>query len=491
MTIELNNPSLLQTQAFINGQWVDANSGETFPVYNPANGEEIAQVANCVQEETAAAIAVAKKAMESWKEQPAKVRSELLEKWYDLVMENQEDLAKIMTMEQGKVLAESRGEVAYGASYIKWFSEEAKRIYGDVIQGTPDRRGVVIKQPVGVVGAITPWNFPNAMITRKVAPALAAGCTIVLKPGSETPLSALALAELAKQAGIPDGVFNVVAGRRSSLIGGELTSNPDVAKVTFTGSTPVGKTLMKQCADTVKRTSMELGGNAPVIIFDDADLDIAINGSLLSKFRNSGQTCICTNRVLVQEGIYDEFVKRFSAAVEAFNFGDGLDETSTHGPVVSASAVSDIDDIVKRSVEKGATVVTGGKPRAGAGFFYEPTILTNVDSTMSVFREEIFGPVAPIFKFKTEEEAINMANDTEFGLAAYFYSDNLSRVWRVAEKIDYGMIGVNETMISSELIPFGGVKESGQGREGSKYGLDDYLEIKYICMGGMARNHGA
>jgi len=485
MTIQLNNPSLLQTQAFINGQWSDSDNGETFPVYNPATGEEIAQVADAGQAETARAIAAAKAAMKSWQAESAKTRSTLLEKWHDLVMANQDDLAKIMTMEQGKTLAESTGEVAYGASYIKWFAEEGKRIYGDVLQGTPDRRGVVIKQPVGVVGAITPWNFPNGMITRKVAPALAAGCAIVLKPASETPLSAFALAELAKQAGIPAGLFNVVAGRRSSLIGGELTSNPDVKKLTFTGSTPVGKTLMKQCADSVKRTSMELGGNAPVIVFDDADIDQAVQGALVSKYRNSGQTCICANRIMVQEAVYDEFVEKFTAAVKAFNFGNGLEAESTHGPVVSAKALKDIHDIVERTIAKGATLVTGGKPREGAGFFYEPTVITNVNDTMSVFREEIFGPVAPIFKFKTEEEAISMANDTEFGLAAYFYSQNISRVWRVAESIDYGMVGVNETAISSELIPFGGVKESGQGREGSKYGLDDYLEIKYICMGGV------
>lgn len=483
MSIQLNNPSLLQTQAFINGQWCDADSGKTFAVVNPATGEEIALVADSGQAETLRAIEAAKAAMPAWKAEPAKVRAAILEKWHDLVMTNQADLAKLMTLEQGKTLAESTGEVAYGASFIKWFAEESKRIYGDVLQGTPDRRGIVIKQPVGIVGAITPWNFPNAMITRKAAPALAVGCAMVLKPAAETPLSALALAELAKQAGLPAGLFNVVVGTDAPAIGGELTSNPDVKKVTFTGSTPVGKLLIKQCAETVKRTSMELGGNAPVIVFDDADLDAAVQGALVSKYRNSGQTCICSNRLIVQEGIYDAFVEKFTQAVNNFNFGNGLESDSTHGPVITEKAMNDIHEKVESAVAQGAKVVVGGKPKGGDGYFYEPTILTNVDSSMRVFREEIFGPVAPIFKFKTEEEAIHMANDTEFGLAAYFYSENLSRIFRVAESIDYGMIGVNETAISSEIIPFGGVKESGQGREGSKYGLDDYLEIKYICIG--------
>ncbi|MFY0642316.1 MAG: NAD-dependent succinate-semialdehyde dehydrogenase [Bermanella sp.] len=485
MSIQLNNPSLLQTQAFINGQWCDADSGKTFAVVNPATGEEIAQVADSGQAETLRAIEAAKAAMPAWKAEPAKVRAAILEKWHDLVMTNQADLAKLMTLEQGKTLAESTGEVAYGASFIKWFAEESKRIYGDVLQGTPDRRGIVIKQPVGIVGAITPWNFPNAMITRKAAPALAVGCAMVLKPAAETPLSALALAELAKQAGLPDGLFNVVVGTDAPAIGGELTSNPDVKKVTFTGSTPVGKLLMKQCAETVKRTSMELGGNAPVIVFDDADLDAAVQGALVSKYRNSGQTCICSNRLIVQEGIYDAFVEKFTQAVNNFNFGNGLEDGITHGPVITEKAMNDIHEKVESAIAQGAKVVAGGKPKGGNGYFYEPTILTNVDSSMRVFREEIFGPVAPIFKFKTEQEAIEMANDTEFGLAAYFYSENLSRIWRVAESIDYGMVGVNETAISSEIIPFGGVKESGQGREGSKYGLDDYLEIKYICIGGI------
>ncbi len=397
------------------------------------------------------------------------------------------DLAAVMTVEQGKPVFESKGEVLYGASYLKWFAEEGKRIYGDVLPSANDRRSIVIKQPVGVVAAITPWNFPNAMITRKAAPALAAGCAIVLKPAAETPLSALALAELANRAGLPAGLFSVLPSANSSTVGGEMTSNPVVKKLTFTGSTPVGKLLMKQCADTVKRTSMELGGNAPVIIFDDADLDLAVKGALVSKYRNSGQTCICANRLLVQEGIYDAFVEKFAAAVKEFRLGYGFDSETTHGPVVSQKALGDIDNIVQNAVKQGAHVITGGKPSELGQCFYEPTVLTNVNDSMSIFSEEIFGPVAPVFKFSTEEQAISMANDTEFGLAAYVYTENVGRIWRVSEGIEYGMVGVNETAISSEVIPFGGVKESGQGREGSKYGLDDYLETKYICIGGLQR----
>jgi len=385
-------------------------------------------------------------------------------------------------------LFESRGEVLYGAAYIKWFAEEGKRVYGDVIP-TPqtDRRGIVIKQPVGVVAAITPWNFPNAMITRKAAPALAVGCAIVLKPAAETPLSALALAELANRAGVPAGLFNVVTTSSSREVGGELTSNPIVKKLTFTGSTPVGKVLVKQCADTMKRTSMELGGNAPVIIFDDADIDLAIKGALISKYRNSGQTCICTNRILVQAGIYDAFVEKFAKAVSEFSVGNGFDEASTHGPLINEKAVDDVHAKVESAIAAGAKAVIGGARDPQGACFYPATILTNVTPDMAVFREEIFGPVAPVFSFETEEEAIAMANDTEFGLAAYVYTENMSRIWRVSEGIEYGMVGVNETAISSEVIPFGGVKESGQGREGSKYGLDDYLETKYICMGGLQR----
>lgn len=487
MTIQLKDSTLLKTQAYIDGQWVDGDKGETFAVTNPATGEHLADVASVGVDETRRAINAAEKAMGAWKALPAKTRSELMERWYSLIIDNQEDLAVLMTAEQGKPLLESRGEVAYGASFIKWFAEEGKRVYGDIIPTPSDRRGVVVKQPVGVVAAITPWNFPNAMITRKVAPALAVGCAMVLKPAAETPLSALALVELADRAGLPAGLFSVLPGMDAKAIGGEMTSNTTVKKVTFTGSTPVGKLLMKQCADTVKRTSMELGGNAPVIIFDDADLDAAVAGVLVAKYRNSGQTCICANRILVQDGIYDAFVEKFAAAVKGFRVGNGMDAGSTHGPVITEKAAAEIHAKVQSAVAEGATVVTGGQPGLQGACFYEPTILTNVTDKMRVFREEIFGPVAPIFKFSTEEQAIAMANDTQFGLAAYIYTENLGRIWRVSEGVDYGMVGVNETAISSEVIPFGGMKESGQGREGSKYGLDDYLETKYICMGGLNR----
>ena len=488
MTLELKDRALLRTQAFINGQWVNADSGETFAVTDPATGEHLADVASVGVDETRRAIEAAQIAMSEWKVLPAKERSDVLEMWYHLIIESTEDLAVIMTAEQGKPLAESRGEIAYGASFIKWFAEEGKRVYGDIIP-TPqtDRRGVVVKQPIGVVAAITPWNFPNAMITRKAGPALAVGCAIVLKPAAETPLSALALVELANRAGMPAGLLNVLPGMDAPAIGGEMTSNPTVKKLTFTGSTPVGKLLMKQCADTVKRTSMELGGNAPVIIFDDADLDLAVAGALTAKYRNSGQTCICANRLLVQEGIYDAFVEKFSAAVSEFQIGNGFDANTTHGPVITVKAANDIDAKVKNAIEEGATVVIGGQPGEQGPCFYQPTVLTNVNRSMRVFREEIFGPVAPVFKFSTEAEAVEMANDTEFGLAAYVYTENMGRSWRVSEAIDYGMVGVNETAISSEVIPFGGVKESGQGREGSKYGLDDYLETKYICFGALQR----
>lgn len=485
MTIQLRDAGLLRTQAYIDGEWVAGEQGETFAVINPATGEEIAQVASVTSAQTRTAIQAAEKAQQSWKALPAKQRSDLLERWYQLVLDHQEDLAQLMTAEQGKPLFESRGEVLYGASFLKWFAEEGKRVYGDVLPSTSDRRSIVIKQPVGVVAAITPWNFPNAMITRKVAPALAVGCAMVLKPAAETPLSALALAELSERAGLPAGLFSVLTTSDAVAVGGEMTSNPTVKKLTFTGSTGVGKLLMKQCADTVKRTSMELGGNAPVIVFDDADLDKAVAGALVSKYRNSGQTCICANRILVQEGIYDAFVEKFTAAVKEFRIGNGLDDATTHGPVITAKAAEDIHVKVASAVAEGAKVMTGGKISDKGSHFYEPTVLTDVTDKMRLFKEEIFGPVAPIFKFTSEEEAISMANDTEFGLAAYLYTNDLGCIWRVSEGIEYGMVGVNETAISSEIIPFGGVKESGQGREGSKYGLDDYLETKYICMGGL------
>ncbi|MFT4823584.1 MAG: succinate-semialdehyde dehydrogenase/glutarate-semialdehyde dehydrogenase [Halioglobus sp.] len=487
MDLNLSDTGLLKNQAYINGQWVDANSGDTFAVTNPATGETITEVAMLGAVETAAAIAAAKTAMVGWRALPAKSRAIILRRWFDLLMENQEDLAIIMTAEQGKVLAESRGEVAYGASFVEWFAEEAKRIDGDVIPApSADKRIVCIKQPVGVVAAITPWNFPNAMIARKAAPALAAGCTIVIKPATETPLSAFAMAVLAERAGIPAGVLNVIAGQ-SSDIGGELTSNPTVRKLTFTGSTPIGKMLIAQCADTVKKTSMELGGNAPFIVFDDADIDSAIEGAMISKYRNAGQTCVCSNRLLVQDGVYDEFVEKLVAATEKLQVGNGMEDGVTIGPLVNEKAVRDVDALVSESVRAGAKVAVGGKAHDLGSCFYQPTVLTEVTSSMAVFRNEIFGPVAPVVRFKTEEEAISMANDTEFGLASYFYTRDIGRVWRVAEALEYGIVGINEGIISNEMAPFGGVKESGSGREGSKYGIEDYVEIKYMLMGGLDR----
>ena len=483
---QLSDQGLLKTQAFINGRWVAAHDGATIDVTNPATGEILARVAKVGAAETAHAIEAAKKAMKSWRNLPAKVRSNILREWFNIIMAHQEDLARIMTLEQGKVIAESRGEVAYGASYIEWFAEQAKRIDGDVIPGpSPDKRIVCVKQPVGVCAAITPWNFPNAMITRKAAPALAAGCSIVIKPASETPLSALALAELAKRAGIPDGVLNVVVGS-SGDIGGELTSNPVVRKLSFTGSTEVGKLLEAQCVPTLKKTSMELGGNAPFIVFEDADLDSAVKGALLSKYRNSGQTCVCSNRILVQASVADSFVEKLVAATSALSLGNGFSDGVDLGPLVNNQAVHDVDALVKATVEAGASVALGGAPSELGGNFYQPTILTHVTPDMAVFRNEIFGPVAPVTVFQTEDEAIALANDTEFGLASYFYTRDIGRVWRVSEALDYGIVGVNEGIISNEMAPFGGIKESGSGREGSKYGIEDYLEIKYVLMGGLA-----
>ena len=483
--MKISDQSLLKTQAYVDGQWIDADSGETLPVVNPATGETIAEIAKCGTAETRRAIVAAETALISWRQKTAKERAAVLRKWFTLMMEAQEDLAQILTAEQGKPLAEARGEIAYGANYIEWFSEEAKRIYGDTIpHPSNDKRIVIIKQPVGVVACITPWNFPNAMLTRKIAPALAAGCTVVCKPASETPLSALAFVELAVRAGVPAGVINIVAGITRE-IGTEMTSNPIVRKLTFTGSTEVGKMLMEQCAATVKRTSMELGGNAPFIVFDDADLDEAIKGAMICKYRNAGQTCVCANRFLIQDGIYDEFTARFKEATAELKLGQGTDETVTVGPLITERAANDVIDFVEDAVAKGAKVVAGGGRSDLGGSFVEPTILTDVSDDMRVFREEIFGPVAPLFRFKTEEEAIAIANDTEVGLACYFYSRDNSRIWRVAEGLEYGIVGINEGIISNEMAPFGGVKESGQGREGSKYGLDDYLEIKYMCVGGI------
>ena len=485
MSIQLADQGLLKTQAYINGQWVDADSGETVPVNNPATGEIIAEVAKCGTAETRRAIEAAEAAFVDWRQRPAKERANLLRKWFNLMMDAQEDLALIMTLEQGKPLAESRGEIAYGANYIEWFAEESKRIYGDTIPApSGDKRIVCIKQPVGVVACITPWNFPNAMLTRKIAPALAAGCTVVCKPANATPLSAYAFTELAERAGIPTGVINMVTGQ-TSAIGEELTSNPTVRKLTFTGSTPVGKQLMAACAATVKRTSMELGGNAPFIVFDDADLDAAVAGALISKYRNAGQTCVCANRILVQEGVYDAFAAKLADAVGGLKMGPGTEEGVTVGPLINEQAANDMEAFVEDAVSKGAQKVVGGNRSDLGSHFFEPTVLTNVSGEMRVFREEIFGPIAPLFKFSTEEEAIQMANDTEFGLACYFYARDLGRVWRVAEGLEYGIVGINEGIISNEMAPFGGVKESGQGREGSKYGLDDYVEIKYMLMGGI------
>ena len=480
----LSDPGLLRTQAFINGEWVDADDGATFQVLNPANHEVVAEVANVGGAETRRAIEQAEAARHAWAASSSHERSAILRKWHDLMLENLEDLAIIMTVEQGKVLAESRGEIAYAASFIEWFAEEAKRIYGEILpQPQTDRRGIVIKQPVGVCAAITPWNFPSAMLARKAAPALAVGCAMVAKPPQETPLSMLAMAELADRAGLPAGLLSVLPTNNSRSVGDEMCNNPIVRKLTFTGSTDVGKILTKQCADTLKRLSMELGGNAPVIVFEDADLEQAARGAAFAKYRNSGQTCICANRILVQDSIYDAFVEELAKVVGTYKVGDGMDESVTHGPVITRKALEDIRELVDDAVAHGATVVAGGEFGEGDSHFVEPTILCNVTDKMRIFSEEIFGPVAPIFRFSTEEEAIAMANDTEFGLASYLYTKDQGRCWRVAEAIEYGMVGVNETMISSAYFPFGGIKESGQGREGSHYGVEDYLEIKYICLG--------
>ena len=485
--MNISDKTLLKAQAYIDGQWVDADNGETLPVINPANGQTIAEIAKCGTAETRRAIEAADRAFVSWRQKTAKERAAVLRKWFGLMMEAQEDLAQILTAEQGKPLAEARGEIAYGASYVEWFAEEAKRIYGDTIpQPSQDKRIVVIKQPVGVVACITPWNFPNAMLTRKIAPALAAGCTVVCKPANETPLSALAFCELAERAGVPPGVVNVLGGVTRE-IGAELTGNPTVRKLTFTGSTEVGKLLIEQCAGTVKRTSMELGGNAPFIVFDDADIDEAVKGAMICKFRNAGQTCVCANRILVQEGIYDEFASKLKEATAGLKMGEGTDESVSIGPLINEGAANDVLEFIDDAVANGAEVVAGGGRSDLGVCFVEPTVLTNVSDDMRVFREEIFGPIAPLFKFKTEEEAIAMANDTEFGLACYFYSRDVGRIWRVAEGLEYGIVGINEGIISNEAAPFGGVKESGQGREGSKYGLDDYLEMKYMCLGGIDR----
>jgi succinate-semialdehyde dehydrogenase/glutarate-semialdehyde dehydrogenase len=480
---QLSNNPLLKKTSFIAGQWQESSS--TFDVINPANNLCVAKVSNAGVKETGLAITSAKEALPAWSKKSAHERAELLRKWFDLMLENQDALAEILTLEQGKPLAEAKGEIAYGASFIEWFSEESKRVYGDtILSSSPDKRIVVVKQPVGVVAAITPWNFPNAMIARKAAAALAAGCTFVVKPASLTPLSALAMAELSQQAGVPEGVFNVVVGTDSRAMGEVLTRHPDVAKFTFTGSTQVGKKLIEQCASTVKKVSMELGGNAPFIVFDDADIDAAVEGAIASKFRNAGQTCVCTNRILVQAAVLDEFTEKLVKAVKKLTVGNGMEQGIDIGPMISQSAVDDTNQLVSLSVKQGAQLLTGGTSTYG-DCFYQPTILTGVTNNMPIAASEIFGPVAPIISFETEVEAIKLANDTEYGLAAYFYSRDIGRVWRVAEALDFGMVGINEGIISNVAAPFGGVKQSGNGREGSKYGLDDYLEVKYLCMGGI------
>jgi succinate-semialdehyde dehydrogenase/glutarate-semialdehyde dehydrogenase len=480
----LRDAALFREGCYIDGQWLTAG-GASIVVDDPATGEPIGTVPKLGATETRAAVAAAAAAFPAWRARLAKERAGLLRKWFELVMASQDDLAILMTLEQGKPLVESRGEVAYGAAFIEWFAEEARRVYGDTIPThAHGRRIVVTKEPVGVVGCITPWNFPIAMITRKVAPALAAGCTVVAKPASQTPFSALALAVLAERAGFPPGVLNVVTGSASE-IGGELTSNPTVRKISFTGSTEVGKVLMAQCAGTVKKVSLELGGNAPFIVFDDADLDAAVGGAMASKYRNAGQTCVCANRFLVQASVYDDFAKRLARAVDGLVVGPGLTEGITQGPLIDLQAVAKVESHVRDAVSKGAAILRGGRRTSDNGRFFEPTVLTNVTPDMAVAREETFGPVAPLFRFDTEAEAIELANRTEFGLAAYFYSRDVGRVWRVAEALEYGIVGINTGAISTEVAPFGGVKESGIGREGSKYGIEEFLEVKYLCLGGL------
>ncbi len=481
--MQLKDSSLFRQQAYVDGAWLDADGGQTLEVNNPASGEVLGTVPKMGAAETRRAIEAAERALPAWRDLTAKERSQTLRRWFELIMQNQEDLARLMTLEQGKPLTESRGEIAYAASFIEWFAEEAKRIYGDTIPGhQKDKRIIVIKQPIGVTAAITPWNFPAAMITRKAGPALAAGCTMVVKPASQTPFSALALAELAERAGIPKGVFSVVTGSAGD-IGNELTANPIVRKITFTGSTEVGAKLMEQCAQGIKKVSLELGGNAPFLVFDDADLDEAVKGAMQSKYRNAGQTCVCVNRIYVQDGVYDAFAQKFQAAVEKLKIGNGLDDGVDVGPLIDDRAAAKVKEHIEDAVANGARVVTGGKAHSLGGSYFEPTLMINVPHTAKVAKEETFGPLAPLFRFRDEAEAIALANDTEFGLAAYFYARDLGRVFRVAEALESGMVGVNTGMISTEVAPFGGVKSSGLGREGSKYGIEDYLEIKYLCLG--------
>ena len=486
-TFSLQDADLLRQQAFIGGRWCDADNGATFEVTNPATGEILATVPKMGAAETRRAIEAAKNAFADWRRKPAKDRSALLRRWNDLIVENVDDLGKLMTAEQGKPLAEAKGEVLYAASFIEWFAEEAKRVYGDTIPSPwNDRRLVVIKEPIGVCAAITPWNFPAAMITRKAGPALASGCTMVAKPAESTPLSALALAVLAERAGIPAGVFNVLTGDPRN-IGGEMTSNPDVRKVTFTGSTEVGRILMKQSADTIKKLSLELGGNAPFIVFDDADLDAAVEGAIVSKYRNAGQTCVCANRLIIQSGVYDAFAEKLVAAVKELKVGNGLEPDVLQGPLIDESAVEKIEDHIQDAVSKGARVLLGGKRHALGQTFFEPTVLADVTPKMKVAREETFGPLAPLFRFERDEDAIRLANDTEFGLASYFYSRDVGRIWRAAESLESGIVGINTGLISNEVAPFGGVKQSGLGREGSYLGMEEFVEVKYLCFGGLDR----
>jgi succinate-semialdehyde dehydrogenase/glutarate-semialdehyde dehydrogenase len=484
--ITLKNPALFRQNAYVAGTWITARSGATINVDNPATGELVGTVPKLGAAETRDAIGAATRAFPEWRKKTGKERAAVLRRWFDLMMEHQDDLARLMTVEQGKPLVESRGEVAYAAGFLEWFGEEAKRVYGDTIPAhQADKRIVVVKQPVGVVACITPWNFPLAMITRKAGPAIASGCTVVLKPASQTPFSALALAELGERAGIPAGVFNIVTGSASE-IGGELTSNPDVRKLSFTGSTEVGKLLMAQCASTVKKISLELGGNAPFIVFDDADVDAAVVGAMASKYRNTGQTCVTVNRIYVQDAVYDAFAGKLAASVQTLKPANGLEAAATQGPLIDDKAVAKVEEHIQDALRQGAKVAVGGHRHALGGRFFEPTVLTDVTPSMAVSREETFGPVAPLFRFKTEEEAIALANDTEFGLAAYFYGRDIARVWRVAEALEAGMVGINTGLISTEVAPFGGIKESGLGREGSKYGIEEFVEIKYLCIGGIA-----
>lgn len=478
--MNLKNPSLFRQQCYINGQWLDADNGQTINVTNPATNDVIGTVPKMGTDETRKAIEVAEKAQVAWRRKTAKERSAILRRWYDLLLKNQEDLALLLTLEQGKPLAEAKGEIAYGASYLEWFAEEAKRIYGDVIPGhMDDKRVMVLKQPIGVTAAITPWNFPNAMITRKAGAALAAGCSMVLKPASATPYSALALAVLAEEAGVPAGVLNIVTGA-AKAIGDELCRNPIVRKISFTGSTEIGADLMKACSATVKKMSMELGGNAPFIVFDDADLDAAVEGAMVSKYRNAGQTCVCANRLYVQRGVYEAFVEKLKVAVEKLKIGNGTEAGVTIGPMIDSKAVDKIKEHIEDAVSKGAKIISGGKGLGGN--FFEPTILANVPKNAIVSKEETFGPLAPIFVFDTVDEAIHLANDTEFGLASYIFANDMSRIIKVSEELEYGMVGINTGLISNEMAPFGGIKASGLGREGSKYGIEDYLEIKYLCL---------